>query len=101
MDNKFHYATVSDAIANLRKRGFVKDFNLKDNCIVCHPENYAHDEFQIVEVYRYEGDTDPADEATVYAIESTTGSKGVLVTSYGAITDSMSSEILRKLTIRK
>lgn len=101
MENRYHYATVSDAISDLKKRGFVKDFNLKDNCIVCHPEQFSHDEFEIVEVYRYEGNTDPADEATVYAIESTNGSRGVLVTGYGAGTDTMSTEILRKLSIHK
>lgn len=52
--------------------------------------------FDIVEVYRYEGNTDPSDEATVYAIESKTGLKGVLVTGYG-VSENISSDILEKL----
>ncbi len=96
-----HYATVSEAIEQLRQKGFTMDFNLERNCIVCHPEKFNPDDFEIVDVYRYEGNTDPADEATVYAIESKTGLKGVLVTGYGISTDTMSTEILNKLHNRK
>jgi hypothetical protein len=54
-----------------------------------------------VEIYRYEGDTDPADEATVYGIASKSGIKGILVTGYGASGDTMSEEILAKLSMRE
>jgi hypothetical protein len=29
-----HYATVSEAIEQLRQKGFTMDFNLEKNCIV-------------------------------------------------------------------
>lgn len=98
---KTHYDTVSKAIEELRKQGYTTDFNLEKNCIVCHPEKFHPDDFEIVDVYRYEGDSDPADEATVYAIESKTGLKGILVTGYGISTDDMSTQILNKLHNRK
>ena len=42
--------------------------------------------------------TDPADEAIVYAIESTDGTaKGVLINGYGIYTDSLSDQMLKKL----
>ena len=44
--------------------------------------------------------TDPADEATVYGIVSSTGVRGILVTGFGASADMVSAEILEKLTIR-
>ena len=96
-----HYATVSEAINELRKKGFTVDFNLEVNCIVCHPEKFNPEDFKIVDVYRYEGDTDPSDEAAVYAIESKTGLKGILVTGYGSSMDSMSAAILDKLKVAK
>ena len=95
-----YYDTVSEAIRKLREKGFKKDFNLEENCLVCHPEKYAPEEFDVVEIYRYEGNTDPADEATVYGIISRSGVKGILVTAYGATTDALSAEILEKLTMR-
>jgi hypothetical protein len=96
-----HYGTVSQAINELRKRGFTTDFNLEENCIACRTGKFDPDEFEIVEVYRYEGMTDPADEAAVYAIESKSGEKGVLVTGYGASSDTYSERLLRKLAMRK
>jgi hypothetical protein len=100
MERENHYATVSEAISQLQKKGFTIDFNLKENSIVYHDEKF-HTNFEIVDVYRYEGDTDPADEAVVYAIQSKTGLKGILVTGYGPSIDSDTVEILRKLQIKK
>jgi hypothetical protein len=97
MQHDTHYSTVTEALSELRKRGFITDFNLEENCISCTAGKFNSDEFEIVDVYRYEGNTDPADEATVYAIESKSGIKGVLVTGYGVSEDSYSSELLRKL----
>ncbi|HSB94239.1 MAG TPA: hypothetical protein VLC28_14040 [Flavitalea sp.] len=98
MSTKVHYGTVTEAINTLRSKGFTLDFNLQENCIVCNTTKYDVDEFDIVDVYRYEGNSDPADEAAVYAIESRKGEKGILVTGYGLSTDEMSSELLQKLS---
>jgi hypothetical protein len=97
MDRKTHYGTVTEALRKLKEQGYLHDFNLQENCIVCQGHKFGPDEFEIDDVYRYEGITDPADEASVYAIHSKNGLKGVLVTGYGPSTDSMSAEILHKL----
>lgn len=97
MERQLHYATVSEAIEVLKKKGYTTDFNLEENCIVCHQGKFEPSDFEIVDVYRYEGATDPADEATVYAIESKNGLKGILVTGYGISVDSMSAAMLSKL----
>jgi hypothetical protein len=95
----FTYDTVTAAVQGLKKRGFTMDFNLAQNCIVCHKDKFDPDDFEIVEVYRFEGDSDPADEAVVYAIESKSGLKGVLINAYGPYADAMSSEMAKKLEI--
>ena len=92
-----HYATVTQAIDRLQEQGFTTDFNLGENCTYLSDVNSAADEFKIVDVYRYEGNTDPADEATVYAIESSAGVKGILVTGFGISADSRSAAWVRKL----
>jgi hypothetical protein len=93
----YQYATVSEAINDLKKRGFSEDFNLQENCLVCNSKKYNPDDFEISEVYRFEGATDPADEAIVYGIESTDGTKGSLVNGYGYSSESMSDAIIQKL----
>lgn len=101
MTRETHYGTITEAMEQLRKKGYTLDFNLEENCIVCHPDKFNPEDFEIVDIYRYEGDTDPADETTVYAIESKTGIKGILVNGYGASSNSMSAAMLNKLKIKK
>lgn len=97
MDHQTHYETVSKAIEVLRKQGFTTDFNLKEDAIICNDGKFGSNDFDVIDVYRYEGDSDPADEAAVYAIQSSNGLKGILVTGYGASADNISGEMMKKL----
>jgi hypothetical protein len=97
----YSYDTVSAAVTGLKNRGYNMDFNLSENCLVCHGNKFDVDDFEIVEFYRFEGDSDPADEAVVYAIESNKGQKGILVNGYGPSSDAMSAEMAKKLQVHK
>ena len=92
-----HYATVSEAINDLKKRGYTEDFNLQENCLICNAVKYQPEDFQITEVYRFEGNTDPGDEAVVYGIQGKDGTKGSLVNGYGYSSEPMGEAIIRKL----
>ena len=95
--------TVSEVINLLRKDGYVEDYNLQQNCLQCRNGHFSvlHNEFIIDKVYRFEGNSDPADEATVYAISSPKyGIKGVLVNGAGIYTDSLTDEMLKSLKIK-
>jgi len=93
----YQYESPLFAIKDLKQRGYTEDFNLKDNCLVCKGQKFNADDFEIREVYRFEGDSDPGDEAIVLGIESSDGTKGVLVNGYGYSSEPMSDEIERKL----
>lgn len=95
----YHYDSPSFAINDLKKRGYIEDFNLKDNCILCKNQKFRPEEFEIREVYRFEGNSDPGDEAIVLGIESSSGIKGVLINGYGYSSEPVSDEIERKLKI--
>jgi hypothetical protein len=99
----FTYDTVAEAINGLKERGYIADFNLKADCITCdkEPLSLRPADFEITEVYRFEGDSDPADEAIVYAIESTKGKKGVLVNGFGISAEEVGEEMVEKLTVRR
>ena len=96
---KISYDTVSEAVNGLKQRGFSIDFNLEENQIVCNEGKFNPEDFEIVEVHRFEGDSDPGDEAVVYGIESKNGLKGVLVSGYGISADPMSAELAKKLNM--
>ncbi len=97
----YAYDTVTAAVNGLRERGYTLDFNTEENCLVCHRGKFNAEEFEVTEVYRFEGASDPADEAVVYGIESHKGHKGTLVTGYGISAEGMSAEMIKKLQIHK
>jgi len=98
----YTYETVTAAIEGLRKRGYSIDFNLEVDKVCCSKTSLALGpaEFEITEVYRFEGPSDPADEAIVYAIESKDGQKGVLVNGFGISADEIGEEMVEKLAVR-
>ncbi|MBF2709264.1 hypothetical protein [Flavobacterium soyangense] len=91
----YHYATVSEALEELNKKGFIHDFNLQDENIIKNPHQY-----QIIHIYRYEGNTDPGDEAVVYGIKSNSGEKGVYVAGFSANSENKTAQILEKISIK-
>ena len=95
----YSYDTLSEAVKDLRNRGFTVDFNLQENCLVCNNDKFNIEDFEVAEVYRFEGNTDPADEAIVFGIESKTGVRGLLVSGYGISAEGMSAEMARKLSL--
>jgi hypothetical protein len=97
------YETLSEALNDLNKRGFVHNFNIECDSIECkslalklHPAD-----FEITEFYRFEGNSDPGDEEVVYAITSTGGIKGTLVDAFGAYSEKLTDELLEKLKINR
>jgi hypothetical protein len=101
MESNMHYATVTEALSILKNQGFTVDFNLEENCFVCHQGKFLPEDLEIVDVYRYEGDSDPGDEAVVYAIESKSGVKGVFVSGYGMSADANAQRMIDAISIRE
>lgn len=91
------YDTVSQAVNGLKERGYTLDFNLKSDCIECEGQEFNPKQFEIKEFHRFEGASDPGDEAIVYAIESRSGMKGVLVNAFGVYSEALSDEMIKKL----
>ena len=95
MSNMYHYASVSKALDDLNEMGFTFDFNINDQDIVKNPSHY-----EIQHIYRYEGDSNPDDEATVYGIKCISGKKGVFVAGYAANSDNGAARVLIDLSIK-
>src|SRR4051794_20631470 len=97
------YVTMSGTINELRNEGYVEDFNLLRQCLECRNGAYRifADEFEVDKFFRFEGPSDPADAAILYAISSDKhGLKGVLVNGYGISSDDITDEMLQKLQLR-
>jgi len=85
----------------LKKQGYTQDFNLHSDWLECirldlklNPE-----EFHVDEIFRFEGMNDPDDSEVLFAISSTTGVKGLLIDAYGAYSESLSPEMIKRLKV--
>lgn len=98
---KESYGTLSETINGLSKLGFTHDFNIQDDCVVCHQTNTVLSpvDFQIDKVYRFEGDAHPNYQSILYALSSIKFDiKGILVNGYGIYADETTSELIVRLS---
>ncbi|HET8962647.1 MAG TPA: phosphoribosylpyrophosphate synthetase [Chitinophagales bacterium] len=93
--------TVSEVINILNGRGYTADLNLKEDRIECSDPKVEllPGDFVVDKNYRFEGMSDPGDEAIVFAISSEKYNlKGVLVNGYGVSSIMLSEAMLQALT---
>jgi len=76
--------TLSGVMNALAKKGYTEDFKAtKDYVLAIYSKKqYQADELRIVATYRFEGETNPADQTTLFVIEAKDGLKGTLLMSY-------------------
>ena len=97
-----NFDTLSEAVNTLTQNGYTEDFEAEDNYIkaLYSKKEYQPSELSIVESYRFEGMTDPNDQAVVFALEALDGTKGTLVMSYSA-EHGQNEELIKKIPFRE
>jgi hypothetical protein len=94
------FETLTAALADLHERGFTEDFEYETKFLRLQrtATNYPASDLNIVEVYRFEGMSDPDDNSVLYAIENTAGDvKGVIIDGYGASASAEKSLFLQTI----
>lgn len=92
---QYLYASSSEALLKLKKKGYEMDFNINQDRILEHPTD-----FKIIYIFRYEGDSSAGDSSTVYGIEClSSGEKGVYVMGNPAHDQMKGAEVLNLLEI--
>ena len=98
------YENLVDALKDLKQRGFTTDFNIAFDMIECKHTGICLSpaQFEIVEHYRFEGDTNPSDSSVIYAVQSQDGSiRGTLISAYGMYSDAVSEHMIQKLQVHE
>ncbi len=93
--------TLTETLQVLRTEGYTEDFNLDQHCLTCREGRYQvfADEFVVDKFYRFDDNTDPGDQAILYAIHSGKYNlKGVLVNGYGIYSEPLTDEMADKLS---
>ena len=72
------------------KEGYTEDFHVTEQGLEpLHKTGcYLPQQIDVVNFYRFEGESDPDDNAILYIIETNDGTKGTLIDSYGTYNDS-------------
>lgn len=82
--------TVTEAVQILEGRGFSGSFRVADTAVHCHSCATAHPPAALVvrATFRFEGASDPADEAIVLGVECRTCAiRGIVVSAFGPEAD--------------
>ena len=79
------YRTLDRVVEELRTRGYVERFDVRGGQLRGLESGQAFDpeDLTIREYQRFEGVSDPDDASIVYAIETRSGTKGLLVDAFG------------------
>lgn len=78
--------TLSACTRMLEERGFKTQFLVLKEGIksVASDRLYKPTQVSVVDFYRFEGNSDPEDNAILYAIEAISGERGLLIDAYGS-----------------
>lgn len=79
--------TMSQVMNKLAQKGVVKAFSMNEKGemkLADFDKNYEPADLKILKSFRFEGDSNPDDEAVLYVVSDKEGQKGMLIDSYGA-----------------
>ena len=96
--------SLATCLNRMVTKGYTEDFKITDRGLeALHVHNwYQPEQIQVVNFYRFEGESDPDDNAILYIIETSDGTKGTLVDAYGIYNDSKVSKFMNEVqTIQK
>src|SRR5215204_5694670 len=91
--------SLSTCVNKLVTDGYTINFKVDEQGLVSTEEgkHYKPDEVHIKNFFRFEGDSDPADNSILYAIELDNGFKGTLIDAYGSYNDPLIGKFIKQV----
>lgn len=77
--------------------GYTEDFKVTERGLesINKQKSYSSDQIQIVNFFRFEGMSNPDDNAVLYVIETSDGTKGTLIDAYGLYKDTRINHFMK------
>lgn len=96
---KNEMSTLVSCMDHLRTKGFTENFTVDEQGIKIQDikKHYKPAQISIENYYRFEGETDPADSAILYAIETNDGLRGVLSDAHGLYADRLTAAFMNRV----
>ena len=81
--------TATHLINKMVKDGYTDSFKVTTRGLYSCAKSryYRPEQIKVSNFYRFEGQSDPADNSIMYVIETSDGVRGILVDAYGAYAD--------------
>jgi hypothetical protein len=80
--------TLRTVLEHLKQKHQYNEFTINEQGLVLLlGKSYREDEIHMIKTYRFEGDSDPAEEAIIYLIETNDGAIGYSIDTYGIYTN--------------
>jgi len=89
-DNSLPYLkSLSSCLTKVNRDGYTDDLKIENGLItsIQTGKSYYPHEIKVVNFFRFEGMSDPEDNAILFIIETKDSTKGTLVDSYGVYSD--------------
>lgn len=97
--NNPYMKTLALCLNKVIKDGYTEDFKVSDSGLVALQDNqkYAPEQVHVVNFFRFEGFSDPADNSILYVIETSDGKKGTLIDAYGPYADEKVNKFMQQV----
>jgi hypothetical protein len=91
--------TLASCINKLVLDGYTENFKAGERGLLSlkNERIYEPVDIDVVNFYRFEGASDPADNSILYAIETSDGIKGTLVDAYGPYADTRINSFMQEV----
>jgi len=92
--------TLASCLNKLVMDGYTEDFKAGERGVLLslqHERMYGPGDVQVVNFFRFEGASDPADNSILYVIETNDGVKGTLVDAYGPYADAKVNSFMEEV----
>jgi hypothetical protein len=89
--------SLATCLSKMVTEGYTEDFQITEQGLesLHKHSNYTPEQIQVVNFFRFEGQSDPDDNAILYVIETNDGTKGTLIDAYGIYNDPKVSKFMK------
>jgi hypothetical protein len=93
-----HLNSLATCLKKMITEGYTEDFKITGEGLEAQNKhnNYPPDQVHIVNLFRFEGRSNPDDNAILYVIETNDGTKGTLIQNH-VFADSTTSQFMKHL----
>lgn len=94
-----HMKSLSACLNKMVLDGYDDDYRVTDEGLTSlkKEKTYTPNEVNVINYYRFEGQSDPNDNTIMYVIETSDGQKGTLVDAYGPYSDEKVTAFMKQV----